>query len=126
MKVSAESFYIDIYENLTQKDGTSSYYNRLMFNPSLVEIGEYVSSKSDLKEKVDEEMKIVVGSLEGFTVEETGKGWVYTRYVKWVGDEEDEKMEIVKEGEHTDKEEYSVEVQYYRDIYGKDFRKGYW
>jgi len=113
-KVYPETFYMTVYEKLKMRDGSDSFYNRLMFNPSEWEIGDAIYEKSILKERVEQKLSNVV-DLQDFTVTETAYGWKYERLIRWI-DEDKDIYELVEEGQHTDHEVYTVDISYYEDV----------
>lgn len=118
-KVYPDTFYMTVFEDLKMKDGSNSYYSRIMFNPSTWIVDSSIYEKSILKEKVEEKLSHVV-ELHDFTITETKYGWTYERFIKWV-DEDKGIYELVEEGEHTDHEVYTVDISYYEEV--RDFWK---
>lgn len=117
-KVYVDTFYATVYEDFKQKDGDDSLYSNLMFNPTTMDLmeGYRSTTKSELKEVLDKRMSNFI-NLSEFTVKETNHGWIYERYIKWL-DEDGNDYEIVKEGEHTDHEMFTVDISFYEDVYG--------
>lgn len=113
-KVYPETFYMSVYEKLKQKDGSDSFYSRLMFSPSMWEIGDAIYAKSELKDRMERKLSAVV-ELKDFTITETAYGWKYERFIKWT-DEDKGIYDLVEEGQHTDHEVYTVDISYYEDV----------
>lgn len=117
-KIYPDTFYASIYEDFRQKNGENSLYYNLMFNPTKISLmnGSRSTSKSELKKVLDEKMSNII-NLNQFIVKETDYGWVYERYVK-ILDEESLEYEVVKEGEHTDHEVFTVDISFHEEVYG--------
>lgn len=116
-KYYPNTYYMKIYEDFKRLDGSESYYSKLMFNPSTSRVAEdyEVRTKSDLKEKVEEQLSHVA-NLQSFNVTETKYGWKYERFMKTSDDMDSDIYEIVEEGQHTDHELFTVEISYYEDV----------
>lgn len=110
------TYYMTVYEEFKQKDGSESAYSRIMFNPSTWSVGGsvYIRTKVELKEKVEKYLTDSIGPLDDYTVTETASGWVYQRFVTWSEDERN--YEVIKEGVHSDHEAYTVDISYYEDV----------
>ncbi|WP_144509886.1 hypothetical protein [Bacillus sp. FJAT-22090] len=113
-RIYPDTFYMTVYEKLKQKDGSDSFYSRIMFNPSDWDIGGSIYEKNILKERVEKRLSNVV-DLDDFTITETKYGWKYERFIKWI-DEDKGIYELVEEGQHTDHELYTVDISYYEDV----------
>lgn len=111
-RVYTDTFYITLYEDLKQADGTQSFYSRLMFNPTTKTAGDF-RTKASLKEQVESKFDGLI-PIEEFTCTETKHGWTYERFVQWL-DEEQGTYEVVEKGKHTDHEVYTVDISYYTE-----------
>ena len=118
-KVYPDNFYITIYEDLKQKNGESSLYSIMMFNPSTRRLmdGYRSTTKSEIKQKLDKQMSDII-NLDEFEVTENEYGWIYERYVKWLEEDFYEYKGVSKDDEYDDHEMFTVEISFYEEVYG--------
>lgn len=111
------TIYCTLYEDLKQKDGSDSYYYRLV-EPIEFKILSNITSIKDvtieeLRKKIEDEFSYMI-YFSTYQLEINEYGLVYTRYVKYLGDD----IMVSDENDYTDKEVYTFEFKWIKEITG--------
>lgn len=121
-KVYSNTYYMEVWEKFTRADGEPSWYTMMWGDGyTKIRIGENhrIRTKSDIKKKVDEFLRETHFQIDTFECTEHEYGWTFERFVKYHNDEFKE-CDVVKKGEHTDHEEYEINIIYIDEVNGMD------
>lgn len=114
-KVYPNTFYMDVWEKFIRADGDPSYYSMISGDGyarrRLFEDCGGLATKDRVKQKVDEILRDGIPDIDTFSCVEVKHGWNYERCVRHQ-DDDCSSFDIVKNGEHTDHEQYTVEIVY--------------
>lgn len=111
------TIYCTLYEDLKQKDGSDSYYYRLV-EPIEFKILSNITSIKDvtieeLRKEIEDKFSYMI-YFSTYQLEINEYGLVYTRYVKYLGDD----IMVSDENDYTDKEVYTFEFKWIKEITG--------